>query len=163
MVVSSSRRGVECPQNHESLSAEIGTLEPVRVRVRPCIHVGWGSLGEEGGGHNGEWGEAVNSNTSENVSPFYSSGRAGNECERAQKRRTRARDFAPFQFQNDTLFRDSCCCCFCCWRMGNGSYLQKGVEEEEEEEEEQVYLSFARAQADTHSRRYRGGRGAITL
>ena len=41
--------------------------------------------------------------------------------------------------------------------MGNGSYLQKGVEEEEEEEEEeneQVYLSFARAQADTHSRRY---------
>ena len=103
MVVSSSRRGVECPQNHESLSAEIGTLEPVRVRVRPCIHVGWGSLGEEGGGHNGEWGEAVNSNTSENVSPFYSSGRATSAS--GHKSDELARDILPhFSFRTIPFF-----------------------------------------------------------
>ena len=134
------KRGVEYPQNLGNLSAEIGASEPARPwPVHPSIHVG------ARGGHNGEWGEAVNSNTSENFSPFYS----GSEREQTQKRPRSRAHFCPiserYPFSRQLLLLEN----------GEWGYLQKGVEEEEEEEEEneQVYLSFARAQADTHSRR----------
>ena len=136
------------PQNHENLSAEIGALEPVHPR---CIGAREEDTMEMGRGSSFQY-----------IREFFTFlfERAGSERERTKKR-PRARALLPHFSPDDTLFRDSCCCC---WRMGNGSYLQKGVEEEEEEEEEeneQVYLSFARAQADTHSRRYRrrGGGG----
>ena len=84
--------------------------------------------------------QLVHFNISDNFSLFYS-------VERTQRRLAWRAHFYPiserYPFSRQLLLL----------LLENGGYLQKGVEEENE----QVYLSFARAQADTHSRRYGGG------